>query len=800
MTVELVILIHDQLIFFFRYQALHTAVIASDPYEKICVNDFAPGDARRRFDYVKGLIVPVKCIKFTYTGTKEHLIFIWKVNPSHSEGQILNENMRLASEIRKSLPVYHTRAMRREFLSMFGRQIHGKAGFLREAYRRLTGDSSAGINYTETEVDKKISEILDLEDPDIICDLRVNNQGRPEKYETFLEQCQKHIVSNLETAVDERRHDKVTDDGDTVTHFADAFSVSDFYNQVAQKCPADTPLPSKEWLRLQFWPKNCQTKSSVRYTGKLKVKFMVQSRQFRKTHEDMHYASAVFRYEKEFCIKYRQYCNLLCVDDKHKLKIGEPGFPVATVERGKPVLVSIGKVFEVCDHDFTKFSMTPSVALHVEIPKYIEQTFYDGDVYVWLKESAFEASSPYRHAAEMNQILDIEKPIVAIYSDGGPDHRLTYGSVQISLINIFLAGDLDMLLACRTPPCNSWKNPAERIMSILNIGFQSVGLMRTNSDEEMEKVLSKATSVGHTRALAEKDPRVEAYVKESVEPVKVLLSNVISRLKWKNKFLHPRTAATNEEIADLARNIDQIENIDPFHTTQKDLKSKSIYNNFLEKHCKVRQYMFSVKKCGLAACTFCKAPRLPNEVFEQLHHLPDPMPGDGEHFKSFDELYGTDTSEKFRPSLKDHTSGTGIPFSPSSQFAKNVGMVILCAQCEKPRVLYSKSVVRGVHRKQLSDSLRDLEYSCGSTFSDLEEIEDDHILKRVFVRKNLKCSDTIEFCYYSAGFANVCYYCGVDHQDVPPDQLQNHYPICDECSSNGKMPFPRRKRLPAQRN
>lgn len=76
----------------------------------------APGDARHRYDYVKNLVVPVKCVKFTYTGTKEHLIFLWKVNPNHTESQILSENMKLAAEIRKTLPVFHTRTMRREFL------------------------------------------------------------------------------------------------------------------------------------------------------------------------------------------------------------------------------------------------------------------------------------------------------------------------------------------------------------------------------------------------------------------------------------------------------------------------------------------------------------------------------------------------------------------------------------------------------------------------------------------------------------------------------------------------------------
>ena len=38
-------------------------------------------------------------------------------------------------------------------------------------------------------------------------------------------------------------------------------------------------------------------------------------------------------------------------------------------------------------------------------------------------------------------------------------------------------------------------------------------------------------------------------------------------------------------------------------------------------------------------------------------------------------------------------------------------MVILWAQCDKPRVLFSKNVVRGEKRKQLQRCLADLEYS-----------------------------------------------------------------------------------------
>ena len=41
-----------------------------------------------------------------------------------------------------------------------------------------------------------------------------------------------------------------------------------------------------------------------------------------------------------------------------------------------------------------------------------------------------------------------------------------------------------MVMAVQTLPYNSWKDPAERIMSILNRGLQAVGLMRAPIEDD----------------------------------------------------------------------------------------------------------------------------------------------------------------------------------------------------------------------------------------------------------------------------------------------------------------------------
>ena len=146
----------------------------------------------------------------------------------------------------------------------------------------------------------------------------------------------------------------------------------------------------------------------------------------------------------------------------------------------------------VADHNFTNFSLTPSVNFVVNIPESIAGYFYTGRVHVGPKENAFQPSSPIHHMTELKCVLSVDTnnhPLLLFYTDGGPNRRLTYATVQMSLISVFLDLDLDFLCAVRTLPYHSWKNPVEHTMSISNIGLQSVGIMRqkTESSEEALK-------------------------------------------------------------------------------------------------------------------------------------------------------------------------------------------------------------------------------------------------------------------------------------------------------------------------
>ena len=319
---------------------------------------------------------------------------------------------------------------------------------------------------------------------------------------------------------------------------------------------------------------------------------MVQSRQFQCFHVDAHYASALFRYQKEFAIRFRDYANFFCMDDKHSCKVGEPSCPVAAVHRGKRVIVRIYQSFQVSDHDFSKISVTPSVILDVDVPESIDGSFYDGQVYVGLKENCFEPSSPIRHITELfNIIKDKNKEIICLYTDGGPDHRVTYISVQISLIALFL-------VAVRTPPQHSWKDPAERIMSTLNIGLQATGLMRDKiNDPALEHRLKSANNMKEIRELAKDHDGLKDGVKNSVRPVKQLLENIFTQLKLKAKpFITFESVSISSSLAMWKEILKVDQTLTTSNTTKLKISTKEQFKSFLMSHCCQQHYMFSIKK------------------------------------------------------------------------------------------------------------------------------------------------------------------------------------------------------------
>ena len=757
--------------------------------EFVVLNELMPSQPRQRYEFIQclernGISVPIMLLTYSSGNNAGNLHFVWKLAANKPMEETFQDSVRVIERVKPLLPQYHTRAMRRAMFDKFGRVSPNiKPAVLRFFYRDLTGDASSSHDTPEAVIDERVREIINMEpeDPNTIVDLReVKSTEKRTKFNVFWDEAQKFINEDLGVAVDDRRHGEVT-------HLAKAISIRDLREQVSSRCPPGTPIPSDEWLRLQFWPKTKKAAVSMHYTGRLNVRFMVQKRQFRKTHDDDHYAAAVFRYLREYSIQCREYCTMVCIDDKHRLKVGEPGFPVAAAERGRKVIVRAGTTFEVGDHDFTKFSIIPSVTLIVDIPHDIQDSWYRGQVLVGFKDAAFEASSPIRHATELSNVLsrsdELRKPVLFMYSDGGPDHRLTYVSVQVSLIVVFKTLDLDFLCAARTAPSHSWKNPVERIMSTLNLGLQCVGLMREKGDDEFEAEADKCKSLATLRDAAKRRPEFRAAALDSIAHVKSLLVMLLERLELKGKKFSSFPSASEQDIDSMWEVIQEIDStIEKDESlTKKNLSSKQDLSAFM-KHCCVSQhYSFQIKKCGSESCSVCGPIRLPKPVFDQLHFLPDPVPGEDGHYKGFKDLLGTKTDGTHRPSLQKASKRTKtLPFSASVQHVKNVDIMLQCDECCKWRLLYCKFKLTRKERADLQTGLQDVSFTCGAQLQDLEL---PGRLNEVYTRI-MSCEQPIEKLYYSAKYSPICVYCAEDVESVPTDK----YPQCVDCAGKPVIP------------
>ena len=357
-------------------------------------------------------------------------------------------------------------------------------------------------------------------------------------------------------------------------------------------------------------------------------------------------------------------------------------------------------------------------------------------------------------------------------------------SVKLSLICLFLELDLDYLLAVRTAPYHSFRNPAERIMSILNLGLQSVGLARASMSKEMEDKVGSCNSVSEIRRVAKNNEPLRDSLLDSVSPAKTLLSMVTQRLQLKGKKFTVNTAAQIEAISDLWAVLKQV---DPrFDLQHCDKVSERLLTPGLKdliSHCyRQRHYFFEIKKCGKGDCTICSPVRMPMEEFDKIKPFPDPMMKDDGHYKGFTEVYGTKTSESCRPSKQAKVKK--LPFNASLQDVKNSSLMLMCEECGMWRLVYATRKLSAQERRVVEASLDGLSFSCGSQLNELDLHND--LLSVMFVRDS-QCNDPVEALYYSVNYTAICMYCCADMDCSETVTSREYYPQCEDCATKNKI-------------
>ena len=122
---------------------------------------------------------------FSTGNNKGNYYFLWLTEVDASGDEIRSRNAGIVQKITNDMPKYHSRATKQTFVSLFGRMVNVKPAYLREMYRELTGDCSVTSSETESHINERVRQAIELEDIDAVVDLLHHNKGQPSKYNKF---------------------------------------------------------------------------------------------------------------------------------------------------------------------------------------------------------------------------------------------------------------------------------------------------------------------------------------------------------------------------------------------------------------------------------------------------------------------------------------------------------------------------------------------------------------------------------------------------------------------------------------
>ena len=96
-----------------------------------------------------------------------------------------------------------------------------------------------------------------------------------------------------------------------------------------------------------------------------------------------------------------------------------------------------------------------------------------------------------------------------VYNDSCPERKVDHLSVTKTYIAFFPQCNFDEVLI-------AYRNPVERVHSIVSLRLQSIGLIRKAMPENIEKITRNANSNGEIRKLREKNSKLETELKKSL--------------------------------------------------------------------------------------------------------------------------------------------------------------------------------------------------------------------------------------------------------------------------------------------
>ena len=307
-----------------------------------------------------------------------------------------------------------------------------------------------------------------------------------------------------------------------------------------------------------------------------------------------------------------------------------------------------------------------------------------------LKDDTFQPSEPFRHAAELGLTLlhqftsvhadwvgipggtvdvaamllrdaiKLKLPsVLVLRTDGGKDHNNTHSKVQMSLLALFLAMGLDMLVAARTCPGASYLNDAEKSMGLLNVALLGVSTERAPMANQLEELAGRHAKMAKKRKRLKGNTEFErAYAKSMQQPISRIKSRM-RQLEYNGRAVDVLEPATTGDVASIHGVLHTI--VDDEYVAGGD-QPTPLVQDFIGRHARQTTYMFCLRRCADAecACNFVRASGSSGRstVFQHLNAHDPPLPAgfergkvNGEkHYKHYAALKGKATDEANLPS------------------------------------------------------------------------------------------------------------------------------------------------------
>ena len=153
--------------------SISNAITQIEPNTPLDLRPLLPDDRRRRYEWIQtlkhGLDVPIIHLQYSPGSNIGDLHWIWQCSASNIE-DALKCCQPIIENLKKNIPEYHTRAMRRDAIELFGLvSPRTKKSVVRRLYKELVCDSSASTNLSQEEVDQRVQIIMfDLEDASFV--------------------------------------------------------------------------------------------------------------------------------------------------------------------------------------------------------------------------------------------------------------------------------------------------------------------------------------------------------------------------------------------------------------------------------------------------------------------------------------------------------------------------------------------------------------------------------------------------------------------------------------------------------